>query len=65
MGALVHKILLFADNVFFVSKKISLPALMRCLTNYGQVSGYKINEGKSEAMMITGSWPKQLDRREI
>lgn len=35
---------------------------MQCLNNYGEVSGYKVNETKSEAMMIRGSWPRQLDR---
>ena len=35
---------------------------MQCLKDFGEVSGYKVNEGKSEAMMIKGCWPKQLDR---
>lgn len=34
---------------------------MQCLCNYDSVSWYKINENKSEAMMISGVWPIQLN----
>lgn len=34
---------------------------MQCLKDYGDISGYKINQNKSEAMMISGIWPKQLN----
>lgn len=34
---------------------------MQCLKDYGDISGYKINQNKSEAMMISGRWPSQLD----
>lgn len=62
---MVHKISLFVDDVllFIKNPASSVPALMQCLRNYGEVSGYKINEDKSEAMMISGSWPKQLDKQ--
>lgn len=33
---------------------------MQCIHNYGSVSGYKINENKSEAMMMW-DWPTQLN----
>ena len=38
----------------------SVPALMRNLKEYGELSGYKINQSKSEAMMLVGHWPAQL-----
>lgn len=55
-GGMMHKIALFTDDIllFIRNPLTSIPALMRCLSNYGDVSGYKINEAKSEAMMITG-----------
>lgn len=34
---------------------------MQCLKYYGDISGYKVNQSKSEAMMISGRWPSQLD----
>ena len=33
---------------------------MRNLKEYGELSGYKINQSKSEAMMLVGHWPAQL-----
>lgn len=64
-GGEMHKISLFADDVllFIRNPQSSIPALMQCLVDYGEVSGYKVNEGKSEAMMITGCWPTCLDRQ--
>ncbi len=61
----MHKILLFEDDVllFIRNPQSSIPALVQCLRDYGEVSGYKVNEGKSEAMMITGCWPTCLDRQ--
>lgn len=62
-GGSVHKIALFADDILlFVKNPLSsIPALMNCLHKYGSLSGYKINENKSEAMMISGTWPTQLN----
>lgn len=40
---------------------LSIPPLIQCLCNYGSVSGYKVNENTSEAMMISGVWPTQLN----
>lgn len=34
---------------------------MQCLGKYGLVSGYKVNENKSEAMMISDTLPSQLN----
>ncbi len=54
---------LLPDDVllFIRNQTLSISALMPCLRNFGKVSGYKVNEGKSETMMIRGDWPKQLD----
>ena len=64
-GGEMHKISLFSDDVllFISNPRSSIPALMQSLGDYGEVSGYKVNEGKSEAMMITGCWPTCLDRQ--
>ena len=64
---MMHKISLFADDVllFIMNPVSSFPALMQCLRNFGEISGYKVNEGKSEAMMITGDRPRQLDFRSL
>lgn len=58
----MHKIALFAvDILLFIKNPLSsIPTLMQCFYKYGSVSGYKINENKSEAMMISGTWPIQL-----
>ncbi|KAF7655318.1 hypothetical protein LDENG_00057550, partial [Lucifuga dentata] len=63
-GGTMHKIALFVDVILLFIKYplFSVPALMHGLRKFGEVSGYKVNEGKSEAMMIKGSWPEQLDR---
>jgi len=34
---------------------------MQCLKDYGDISGFKINQSKSEAMMISRRWLSQLD----
>ena len=39
----------------------SVPRLMQVLQEYGEISGYKINDSKSEAMMLSGLWPSQLN----
>lgn len=61
---LMHKIVLLVDDILFFIRNpvLSISAIMRCLSNYGEVSRYKVHEGTSEAIMITGSWSKQLDR---
>ena len=62
-GGSVHKIALFADDILLFIKNLlfQIPALMKCLHEYGTVSGSKINETKSQAMMISGTWPTQLN----
>lgn len=52
---------MFADDVlFFITKpRISIPNLLATLKNYGELSNYKINLGKSEALNIN------IDRQEV
>lgn len=47
--------------IFIQNHLQSIPALMQCLHRYSSVSGYKINENKSEALIISGNWPVQLN----
>lgn len=62
-SGLEHKIALFADDVllYLQNMQSSVPALLKCLHEYGYISGFKINENKSEAMMLSGTWPTQLN----
>lgn len=61
-GGIEHKISLYADDVLtYISDPISsVPALIKNLEEYGKLSGYQINQSKSEAMMLMGHWPTQL-----
>lgn len=52
-GGMINKITLFADDIL----------LSQCLSKYGEMFGYKVNEGKSEVRMIAGNWPKQQTER--
>ncbi|KAJ0059923.1 hypothetical protein NL108_015598 [Boleophthalmus pectinirostris] len=58
-----HKISLFADDILLYIKNplASIPHLMQCLGRFGDISGYKVNKEKSEAMMMSGCWPNQLN----
>ena len=62
-GMIQHKLALFADDIllFLERPMVPIPALLNSLNDYSAVSGYKINANKSEAMMISGEWPSQLD----
>lgn len=64
-GGNSHKIALYANNILlFIENPIaSIPALLDCLEVYESISGYKINSTKSEALMITGVWPVELNNR--
>lgn len=46
----VQKIVVFADNVliYLSTPTTSFPALMSTLTDYGQLSGYKLNVRKTQ-----------------
>ncbi len=60
-----QKIALYADDILlFIENPISsIPAVLDCLEVYESISGYKINSTKSEALMITGVWPIELNDR--
>lgn len=59
----IHKISLFADDILLFIKHplTSIFRLMQCLKDYGDISGYKINQNKSETMMVSGMCPNQLN----
>lgn len=39
----------------------SVPALVLVFRTYVEISGYKTNQNKSETMMMSGKWPKELN----
>lgn len=60
-----HKISLFADDILtYVSDPAtSVIPLIKTLEEYGRLSGYRINQAKSEAMMLKGQWPTNLKNK--
>ncbi len=50
IGTKQHKILLYADDVLLTltDPANSIPVLIECVKKFGQISGYKVNFGKSE-----------------
>lgn len=65
MGNKEHKISLYADDIltYISDPALSVPALIDTLKNYGELSGYQINQSKSEAMMLVEHLPIQLSGR--
>lgn len=63
-GRVSCKISLYADDVilYITNPLTSIPALLTCLREFGKISGYKVNETKSMAMMVVGKWPMELDK---
>lgn len=63
-GGGTHKISLYADDVilYISDPQTSVPTLLKCLKDFGIALGYKVNESKSEAMMLVGNWPSQLNK---
>lgn len=61
-GQTEHKISLYADDIltYISDPKISVPALIKNLKEFGELSGYQINQSKSEAMTLVGERPQQL-----
>ncbi len=49
IGDCVHTLSLYADDIlaYLSSPDESMPALMDTLTDYGKISGYKVNINKS------------------
>ena len=58
-----HKLALFTDDIliFLENPITSIPVLLHNLIEYSKELGYKVYTNKSEAMMIVGDWPSQLD----
>lgn len=58
-----HKIALFVDDVLLYLQNLqsSVPALLKCQHEYGYISRFIMNENKSEAMMLSGTLPTQLN----
>ena len=56
-GGREHKLMLYADDILLLIKDPvhSLPPLMDTIQTYSELSGYKINWSKSEAMPISTS----------
>ena len=54
-GGIEHKLMLYADDILFLTSdpQNSLPSLMNVIGKYSELSGYKINWSKSEAMPIS------------
>uniref|UniRef100_A0A3Q3FYM6 L1 transposable element RRM domain-containing protein n=1 Tax=Kryptolebias marmoratus TaxID=37003 RepID=A0A3Q3FYM6_KRYMA len=57
-----HKISLFADDILtYISDPVmSVPSLMKTIEEYGKLSGYQINQSKSETIVIHGHLPTNL-----
>ena len=53
-GGSPHKIALYADDIilFLSSPKRSVPTVLSIVNAFGAISGYKINQSKSEAMPL-------------
>ena len=54
IGIIQHKILLYADDILLTltDPSNSIPALVNCVKEFGQISGYKVNFTKSEIMPL-------------
>lgn len=61
----IHKILMYLDYIilYISDPLIFIPTLLNCLRDFGFASGYKVNESKSEALMLVGKWPTKLEKR--
>lgn len=59
-----HKMLMYADDtiLYLSDPLISIPTLLNCLRDFGYVSGYRVNESKSQVMMLVGKWPAELEK---
>lgn len=60
-----HKLSLYADDVILYIREpnTSIPELLKHLKNFSEASGYKVNESKLEAMMLSGRWPSELSEK--
>lgn len=54
IGGCEHRISLFADDIILFLRKLtqSLPALLNVIESVGMISGYKVNNTKSNIMFL-------------
>ena len=54
LGRTVHKMALYADDIilFVTRPEISVPAILSVINAFSLISGYKVNDSKSEAMPL-------------
>ena len=66
MGGTIHKISLYADDIliYLTEPELSIPTLLETLTEYGAISGYKINLNKNVVMPLNTAGTK-LSRHNI
>ena len=55
-----HKLLLYADDILWLTSARSVPALLDVIKSFSRISGYKVNWSKSEALPLTSYCPKTL-----
>lgn len=63
IGTTQHKILLYVDDILLTltDPSKSIPALVNCVKEFGQISGYKVNFTKSEIMPLGFSYVYEPD----
>lgn len=63
IGTTQHKILLYADDILLAltDPSNSIPVLISCVKEFGQISGYKVNFTKSEIMPLGFSHEYESD----
>ena len=56
-GGIEHKVSLYADDllVYLYSPDKSIPLILSVLTEFGHISGYKLNRQKSELMPVNAA----------
>ena len=59
LGDIEYRISLYADDIllFITNPENSIPTLILIINQFGQISGYKVNYNKSEALPLGGSGP--------
>ena len=60
-----HKLACYEDGILIHlgQPTYSLPKLMQSLETYGQLSGYKINVGKTQLLLYNYRVPKEIKNR--